>query len=863
MPSSRSKAAVPAATRPSRRRGAVSESAAAESTASAATESAVPAPQPEPAAPAGDAPAARKSARKPARTKPAKPAAAAAAADAAPAEAVPPEPAAAAEPAGSRSASRRRAVSKRQTEAGAGVSDASPAVVAEPAPEAAPAEAASPSPEAAADAPARPPRKRSRGGRRSRAAAHGAGDASLDAGGEAQPEPADDHAAAAEADAPEPGAAASQPVEHDDEPPQAAEDEVAAEPPPPEPPPPPRRVRRALDPAVGVEAVGWARYAVRVPGEPDATVEWRGSEEADAACTCLDHALAEDGACPHVHALQDWLDVDDARQPVTPVTSRVALRRVARASLQWLPGRECLPALQSLAQAALADPADAAALPRLLRAAREAGHGLRVDDEVWRWQAQSRDAAWRVQRLEALLPDGPHAAELQALSPGLLPVQWEGALFAVCAGRCLLADAPELQPWAQAVAAVALWRAHFGVQRVLVLAPSEALDRWRRALPDGADGIALMDLARVADDTALHRELAPELVVVHEPEAGGLWVDAERAAAMLDLPAPLALVLPAPGWDDARTERVAELPLRVAFIDAGRHGAYADLLQRHGQRDADGALCGLQALDELPDTLAGMLLARPLASVRSQLPERVDRALAVPVPAGHLPSPPAALAECRAQLQQGLASGWWSDAQLLALRGSLQRLRRHAAGGGQPGIAAAKAAALRAWLDDADAPVAQAVVFSQWPDALDALAAALGDLPLAHWRADDPQARRDAELARFRSDARCRLLLVADEGSGALDVRVPGAAVVQLDLPWNPRQAARRFGRVHRRGKACLVPAPTLVLDGSIEAALQALAGERTEPVTEWLDANAAQGFVQGDEQSAWLADLQRVLAAV
>jgi hypothetical protein len=182
----------------------------------------------------------------------------------------------------------------------------------------------------------------------------------------------------------------------------------------------------------------------------------------------------------------------------------------------------------------------------------------------------------------------------------------EGALFAVCAGRCILADDAVLQPVQQALAAAALWQRHFGVERVLVLAPSDQLDRWRRLLPADAAGWSLTSIERVAGDVALHQDLAPELVIVHEPAAGGLWIDADRAAALLRLRSAHAIVLPAADW----LSRPAELVLRLAYVDADRGGAYAALLQAHGQRDEAGLLCGLQGLDTLRATLEPVLLMR-------------------------------------------------------------------------------------------------------------------------------------------------------------------------------------------------------------------------------------------------------------
>ena len=187
--------------------------------------------------------------------------------------------------------------------------------------------------------------------------------------------------------------------------------------------------------------------------------------------------------------------------------------------------------------------------------------------------------------------------------------------------------------------------------------------------------------------------------------------------------------------------------------------------------------------------------------------------------------------------------GWLPDAAQRQLIDAVQALRRLCAGDGAPGIAAGKAAAVLSVLTDADAPAAKLVVFSQWRAALEALGNQLADAGVASagWWATDADTQRQAAAQRFKSDPACRVLLVADPGSSGLDLQATGAQVLHLDRPWNPRLLARRFGRVHRRGKAHLVPVTQLLAEGSIEDRLHLLMAERRDTVPDLLDANAAR----------------------
>lgn len=615
-------------------------------------------------------------------------------------------------------------------------------------------------------------------------------------------------------------------------------------------PPPTRRPRRKpANPQLQAPADGspFGTWTVTLPGESPEQVTLRATAEGTAWCTCLDFALSEDARCPHVAlAVAEAATVAGWSEGPTAVGSRLALRHGARASLLWLPGRECPGGLQALAEQLLAQPAEAQderLVTRLVRAAREAAHALEVDDAVWALLAARGEAASRVQRLEQALPEGPGAPALQALRP-LLPVQWEGALFATCAGRCVLADDPVLQPREQALAAIALQRAHLGLRRTLVLAPEATMGTWRAALAD--DSVALMALDRVADDVERHRAMAPELVIVDEPPEGGLWLDAERAAALLRLPVARAIVLPGAGWED----RPAEWPLRLAFVDALRAGPYAELVSRHGERDAEGQLCGLQALDGLRDTLEPVLLARPLEAVKSRLPERVDHLLELAPTESEAQALQAKAAALRAEVAHWTAAGWCGEADQRRLLAALQALRQAAAG-----IQAKAQAVVQA----ATAEGAPLVVFSQWADRLPPLAQALqaAGVASAHWHPGAPAAAR-AEAAAAFDAGRVAVLLVADGAGAALELHRPDARVLHLDVSWHPRQALRRFARVHRRGQAHLVPVLQLVAVGTLEARLAAAADTRDPP--DWADAEAACGFVPAAQQADWLADLAALL---
>lgn len=245
------------------------------------------------------------------------------------------------------------------------------------------------------------------------------------------------------------------------------------------------------------------------------------------------------------------------------------------------------------------------------------GHELRIDPTAWRAVARGRDVRWRVHHLEQAYPEGTASAALRGLwadgAARLAPFHLEGALFAACAGRCLLADEAGLDPLPQALLAMHLFARHFGVQRVLVLCPQAAAPRWQRArLQAGLDdGVQVRLAAAVPADG-----WSPELVIVDDLHR---WPDAPPCAEVRTLTAPYALVLM-----HEPAERPQVLADWLAWLDTDRLGPARQLRRRH-QGDA-----GWHTLDKLRETLDAVMLRRTRGRWLQPVPGRRDRLVWVP-----------------------------------------------------------------------------------------------------------------------------------------------------------------------------------------------------------------------------------------
>lgn len=496
-------------------------------------------------------------------------------------------------------------------------------------------------------------------------------------------------------------------------------------------------------------------------------------------------------------------------------------------------------------------------LPRLLRQAAEEGHRVDIDAAVWAQLAARRDARTRAGVLQAAYPDGPASPAFGRLLAAPLPLfQAEGALWAVVAGRGLLADERGLGKSVQAIAAAQLWRRHFGVRRVAVISGAGERLAWQRAwrrfagvdaqVMEGglhqrqafwslAAEVRILAPEALASDAAHLAHWAPELVIVDEPQR--LALDAEAWTALEQ--APQALVLCGAPLDD----QPALLEQLVAWLDRDRLGAFAAL------REVQAAREGRVTLDEagverVSDALSRTVLQRQRAEVAEQLPAVVYSERVVPLAPAQREAHERHLATLRRALAGWQASGYLSDSDQWRLATALR---------------AALSACHRADPAVDTSPLAEAVVqaaadqLQAWAPGAEA-AAPLQVAVLCETEADAAQL---GAALQARGLARPGLELVtADQGVSA----VP-EAVLQLGVPWRARRAALLPAGATgpaAPGQQWLL----LVAQGSLEAALFDTLAARTDVPRSAADPGS-RGFLQGERLLAWLQAVQQALQAM
>ncbi len=506
--------------------------------------------------------------------------------------------------------------------------------------------------------------------------------------------------------------------------------------------------------------------------------------------------------------------------------------------LQWVCGREVPERLRDQdgldEQQRRAAEGGHAWLQQVLSDARALGVVLRVDAPVWPQLACGRDAQARMQRIEALMADG---AAMRALLRDELPVHaWEAALFAVCAGRALIADDLGLGQRGAAIAAIRLWAELFGVKPAVVIAPEAAHAAWQR------------DLKRWLGDEAKSVTVAaappakpqPALLVVDGLEA----VDAEQLAALRALPAAQLLLI-------AHQEPLGD----------ARLGEWIEWLD-------DACRGPLARLQSLPADAGKKLKREALATVvlsrrRRELDE-LPAALLMPLwldgaGANGASLPAAPLKQLRQLAERWSALRFLSSSeqqQVLEALALLPPASRQALAAKAEAVLALR----REWIQGAVPAASRLVVCARSETLLDSLSMSpqLRRLPPQRLGAGDTDQAREAALSAWRG-AEAGVLLASDDALGGLEAGALAddrVALVHADLPWQPDVLAQRVDAICG-GDARGVPAALLLIEESLDAAVLRAQREGVA-FPDWLD--AAPAWLDGDQLDALMAVLPKLL---
>ena len=624
----------------------------------------------------------------------------------------------------------------------------------------------------------------------------------------------------------------------------------------------------------------------------------RGQAPGQNFCTCPDYATNDLGTCKHIEFTLARLQ---ARRGAKAALARgfqsgyseIWLDYAGERQVRFRAGTGCPPALRAQAGKLLAAAAGGA-LPRhklgglepLLQAAQDAGHELRCHDDVWQFVAQIRDGERRHAALVEAYPKGIRDKALtRLLKVKLYPYQAEGALFAARAGRCLIGDEMGLGKTIQAIAAAELFARHFGVRRVLVVCPTSLKHQWKNEFARFAErevqvihGLRaqrqsqyredvfckITNYETLARDADLIAAWAPDLVIADEAQRIKNW-NTIAARALKRIVSPYAIVLTGTPLEN----RLEELVSIIQFVDQHRLGPTWRLLDEHQLRDEAGRVIGYRALDRISQTLAPVMLRRRKAEVLTQLPERVDKRIFVPLTPEQRMHHDENGGIVTRIVSRWRKTGYLSDTDQRRLQCALQNMRMacnstflldHETDHGH------KVDELMTLLDELfEDPSAKAVVFSQWLGTHELIQRRLAQRQWGHvlFSGSVPGDKRGALVAQFHDDPDCRLFLSTDAGGVGLNLQHAAAVVVNMDMPWNPAVLEQRIGRVHRMGQSRGVQVVNFIGQGSIEEGMLSVLAFKKSLFAGVLDGGEAEVFLQGTRLSQFMKSVEQVAGAM
>lgn len=424
------------------------------------------------------------------------------------------------------------------------------------------------------------------------------------------------------------------------------------------------------------------------------------------------------------------------------------------------------------------------------------------------------------------------------LKTKLLPYQAEGAIFAACRGRVVLADDMGLGKTLQALGAAELLRRQKGIERVLVIAPASVKYQWkteiekfttlqaqviegllhrRRELYASPTFFNLTSYELVLKDIKYMHELQPDLIVLDEAQRIRNWTTA-TARTIKQLKSRYAFVLTGTPLEN----KLEELFSVVEFVDGRRLGPAFRFVHEHRVEDEKGHLTGYRGLDRIHSQLTPILLRRTRQQVLKQLPQRTDQIFRVPLTAEQA-GPYFEQSDILASLMRKWErQGWLSEIDQKRVLCCIQNMRmlfdstflfdkqtHHS-----PKLQEFREI-IRELAIEEDRKV---VVFSEYERMTFLAGEELRKLGIgfASLHGGVPSRQRGALMEKFRNDPACKVFLSTDAGGVGLNLQV-ASAVVNFEPPWNPARLEQRIGRVHRLGQSRPVNVIHMLTTDSIE----------------------------------------------
>lgn len=423
----------------------------------------------------------------------------------------------------------------------------------------------------------------------------------------------------------------------------------------------------------------------------------------------------------------------------------------------------------------------------------------------------------------------------------LFHYQEKGVLFAVKAGRCILADDMGLGKTLQAIVSTEVLRKQFNISTAIIICPTSLKYQWkteiekftgnknvnviegnvltRKKLYDSntADYI-ILSYQMASNDFIYLNNMQADVLVLDEAQRIKNW-KTKTSVAIKKIKTTYALVLTGTPVEN----KIEDLYSLMQIVNPYLLGSLHNFLSKHQITEGGtDKVIGYKNLNDVGVLLEDVMLRRTKAQVLKDLPKRMDKNLFVPLTAQQLE-----LHTEYADRVAKLVNKWKrmhflneEDRQKLLMYLNMMRMVSDTTFIiDQETNYQTKLDELQNILDEILAmPDEKVVIFSQWERMTRLVAIILKEknIGFEYLHGGIPGKNRGALYENFTNDKNCKVFLSTDAGGVGLNLQ-SAAYMINLDIPWNPAVLEQRIGRIYRLGQKKNVSIINLVSQGSIE----------------------------------------------
>jgi SNF2 family DNA or RNA helicase len=456
----------------------------------------------------------------------------------------------------------------------------------------------------------------------------------------------------------------------------------------------------------------------------------------------------------------------------------------------------------------------------------------------------------------------------EIINANLFPYQKEGVHFAAKAGRSLLADDMGLGKTIQAIAVTQLIKKEFGIEKVLIICPTSLKYQWKTEIIKftGIDDITVIEgmahkrpaqyndnklykivsYQTAANDIKVIEKMRPDFVILDEAQRIKNF-KTKTSQAIKKIQSDYALVLTGTPLEN----RLEELFSIVQFIDPFVLGPFHEFLARHQIKDENGKIIGYRELNEIGQKLSDVMLRRTKKEVLSQLPDRMDKVLFVPMTEYQMDIHEGSKSMVAKLISKWRNFGFLSEKDRNRLMVSLNVMRMSCDSSyilDQETRHDTKVDELMNIIEEVDQQqTSKIVVFSQWERMTRIISQELDKkgIKYEYLHGGVPSKKREALFYNFNNDPEVKVFLSTDAGGTGLNLQA-ASYLVNVDLPWNPAVLEQRIARIHRLGQKNNVSIINLVSAGTIEHRMLDVLSFKS---------SMADGILDGGEDTIFMED--------